>query len=478
MEQVYIINLKKREDRWQEISKNISENSQMLDIVRFEALEPESPALEPGWKFCALSHIAIVEMAKEKDLPFIMVMEDDTVISKNFDPQFSRILGFMKANLDQWDIFNGNASCLNEGDNSSLKVICPFPIIVQIGFGKTTNFMIYNRSSYDRVIALKERYLAITKQSNYAQNAYDRLVCDGMRIITSVPYLTTQLSGYSDIEGRMVNYAGCFTSMGINIIINKIRGKYVFPKLNGGLGNQMFQIACAYGIARDSNSYLVIDPNNYTPCEYRDVNEYWNTYLDFLKPFLPLEGRDKHLRITDEFGYQQIVKDVDRLSVGGCLQNLGYFDRYRKEIQNLFKPKPATIKFLKEKYPWLEQENKVMIHVRRGDYVIKKNFHHNVPKQYYTKCMAKYTDHVFVVFSDDLEWCKEHIPANYYIREKDYVELQMMTLFDKCILANSTFSWWGAYLGNATDVSLPFRWLENGKYPDGLLLEGWRKVEY
>ena len=132
-----------------------------------------------------------------------------------------------------------------------------------------------------------------------------------------------------------------------------------------------------------------------------------------------------------------------------------------------------------------------MIHVRRGDYVKLKHFHHNVPVAYYKKCYDELylTDEniQYVVFSDDIPYCRKEfnsfLPKDtiYIANEKDYIELHMMKYFDIYVIANSTFSWWGAYnsYSNGDEiVYMPYKWLANGETPKGMVLDKWKIIKY
>ena len=86
----YVINLNHRVDRWNKIINNFAKKATCLNPIRFEALQGQ-----PGWKYCALSHLALVNMAKENDLPYIIVSEDDTdIVSDSFDSDWKNIMNF------------------------------------------------------------------------------------------------------------------------------------------------------------------------------------------------------------------------------------------------------------------------------------------------------------------------------------------------------------------------------------------------
>lgn len=207
----YVINLKKRSDRWISINDHTSKRSKLLNLKRFEAFEGN-----PGGIYCALSHIQIVKNAKKNNLPYVLVLEDDNIIKiDNFDDTFSLILSWLNDNKNKWDIFNGNPIGLNNKTikNNYIKSINTTPIIIRYKYGKSCNFIIYNKSSYDKIISLEKIYKnAIkTKKFNYPKFAYDKLFCNNLKHVTSYPYITSQCNGYSNISKKEMDFSNFFS---------------------------------------------------------------------------------------------------------------------------------------------------------------------------------------------------------------------------------------------------------------------------
>ena len=92
-------------------------------------------------------------------------------------------------------------------------------------------------------------------------------------------------------------------------------------------------------------------------------------------------------------------------------------------------------------------------------------------------------EYAFVIFSDDINWCKEYFGESeriYYIDKNiDFVDMCMMSLCDHNIIANSTFSWWGAWLSNSEDVIAPTNWFgsEAGLDDKDLVPERWERID-
>ena len=157
----------------------------------------------------------------------------------------------------------------------------------------------------------------------------------------------------------------------------------------------------------------------------------------------------------------------------GYFQSELYFKAYKNDIMNTF---TLPIKFqenVKRKNTKIVNHPlSVSIHVRRGDYMNIQSVHYIQPIEYYENAIKHYNPKsLFVIFSDDIEWCKKQgvfqSLANkvYVTGEIDYNDLYLMSLCKHNIIANSSFSWWGAYLNlnRKKKVVAPSTWFG----PDG-----------
>lgn len=137
--------------------------------------------------------------------------------------------------------------------------------------------------------------------------------------------------------------------------------------------------------------------------------------------------------------------------IDGFFQSEKYFVRHRQAVLDLFDFSFVSDKFLNDKYPFLKTKRVTSIHVRRGDYVIKPECHPPQTVEYYKKAMDLLRDKtdLFLVSTDDVEWCKDNLAADNVMiidDEKDYIELYVMSLCDNNIICNSSYGWWGAWL--------------------------------
>ena len=170
----------------------------------------------------------------------------------------------------------------------------------------------------------------------------------------------------------------------------------------------------------------------------------------------------------------------------GWFQSENYFKEFAHSIRKEIYPK-KRIRITRELKQILENENTVSVHVRRGDF---KKLHNILPIEYYEKAGEMITNMVenpfFIVFSDDITYVRENMNFGLrclYIDQKygyeDYEELMIMSKCKHHIIANSTFSWWGAWLnGNENKtVIAPRKWFRDKIEGDtNLIPDNWIRV--
>ena len=136
---------------------------------------------------------------------------------------------------------------------------------------------------------------------------------------------------------------------------------FICPRVIGGLGNQLFVLMAAYALAKDENAELVIDPRNYAASPIRKVNTYWDTFLKPLKPYIQYGQRPKVDSVVKEeigFVYNRLIrKEKNRTYLKGYFQSYKYFDKYKRDIQSLFKLNNELYVYLKSKYEWFTNNN-------------------------------------------------------------------------------------------------------------------------
>jgi len=237
--------------------------------------------------------------------------------------------------------------------------------------------------------------------------------------------------------------------------INRRGDCTIIPKLSGGLGNNLFQIANAYALSEKYNLNLSIDYSLDNAANYKDNTfrpHYTNTIFSRIKNE-PAQLINPQIHRESSFEYTQpSVTTNNDVFIEGHFQSYKYFDDYRSGILDLLQPTDEVNTYLNTKYAHIiNNNNTVGVHIRRGDYLKYSHHHHNLSINYY-KNAINYFIHdnpTFIIFSDDIAWCKEHFVGDNFIfieGETDVVDLYLMSMCKHAIISNSTFGWWGAWL--------------------------------
>ena len=255
-----------------------------------------------------------------------------------------------------------------------------------------------------------------------------------------------------------------------NSITSHLKYLGVQPKivmfLNGGLGNQMFQIAAAYSTAKTQNKEMVV--RNTLGTNHSPINYFENIFRKIkVNNTIECEWyREPTRQFTERLHLPYFKDDV---MLFGFFQNENYFIHNRAEILDLFKIEPGREEMLDRKYPECSIRG-AFIHYRRGDYLHNPNYH-IVNDGYYKraieKTLRKHPDAFFYIFTDDLNHCRSldylnELERIIFVEEDDVNSLYLMS---KCfyggIGTNSTFSWWGGWLNKNPDkfVLYPDKWL-------------------
>jgi hypothetical protein len=162
-------------------------------------------------------------------------------------------------------------------------------------------------------------------------------------------------------------------------------------------------------------------------------------------------------------GYLPEMGNVDLF---GYFQSEKYFYNCKRTILDIFKIHETKLE-------------SGFIHIRRGDYVSLPTYHPLQTIDYYQTGMDKLKLNHYYCFSDDIQWCKENLKDHRIEFVENTTEIQDLELMMQCkgsIIANSSFSWWGAFLGNHNNVIIPRNWFgpSIGSYNiEDRLCDGW-----
>lgn len=200
--------------------------------------------------------------------------------------------------------------------------------------------------------------------------------------------------------------------------------------LMGGVGNQAFQVAATVATADKMNCDYYIPTWNNAPMFAGEFNQSNTTLPIYHEP---------------TFHYTEINKT--NVELYGYFQSEKYFSHCENKIRTMFAPAPKVLEKIKWKYGHLlKKQNTCSVHVRRNDYLELSEYHYNLETEYYTTIMQMFPAFHYVCFSDDIEWCKKNIPAQEFIHDSVAVDLHLMSMMKNNIIANSSFSWWAAWL--------------------------------
>ena len=235
----------------------------------------------------------------------------------------------------------------------------------------------------------------------------------------------------------------------------------------GRLANQMFQYASLKGIARNRGYEFSIPPANVF-CKRdpvvatAELNIYDVFGLDKKNKvgLIPNQVLMERMHTFDTELFQNCPDNID---IFGYYQTYKYFEHIEDEIREDFTFDEDLVKSCKEflEYTYVFRDV-IALHIRRGDYVSNPN-HPSQPMEYYQRALEMLPDLDVIVFSDDSEWCKQQeifSSDRFSISEGNTTDadLCLMSLCQYHVIANSSFSWWGAWLAKSKKVIAPKNW--------------------
>ena len=256
----------------------------------------------------------------------------------------------------------------------------------------------------------------------------------------------------------------------------------ISANLMGGLGNYLFQIATAYAYGLNNEKQPLFNTET-TVRVHKDINEYKDNILRNIYWGKP---NNNHVKYNEYgFEYSKIPKIKGSVVLNGHFQSEKYFKEFKYEIINLFSPTKHIIDNIENNFGDLLNGNTCSIHVRRGDYLKLLDHHPVCSMGYYNEAIKLMpNDTTFLIFSDDTDWCKENFVGDNFKIIEGFNDINDLYLMSKCknnIIANSSFSWWGAWLNNnkGKTVIAPNKWFGSAKkdlMTDDVYCENWIKI--
>lgn len=253
---------------------------------------------------------------------------------------------------------------------------------------------------------------------------------------------------------------------------------------SGRLGNQMFQYAALKAASLYTGFKCYIPDHTKTKLDgvYDLTNNKWIEYkLDLLDCFEitspVLANQPTQVFEEESFLFHPAIYQIeDGTAIEGYYQSYRYFEHFEADIRKEFTFKENILR--KSQSIIQQYKNPVAIHVRRGDYVKHPNYWVITP-EYLAAALEKLSDeeHTYLVFSDDIEWCKQVFNEDFIFVEGNtsFEDLCMMSLCQHNIISNSSFSWWAAWLNSnvGKKVVAPSSWFSEPKSLQDLYPSNW-----
>lgn len=261
----------------------------------------------------------------------------------------------------------------------------------------------------------------------------------------------------------------------------------VIIRIKGGLGNQLFQYAAGYSLAKRLNQKVELDSSFFPQqslrgfkleslnVSFRDITEFQNSlvmvyrekYLNKLLRkinirVLPCGKQTSYLLETkSDIVPEFFDMECSNIYLDGYYQSEQYFKEYKKDLIKQFTPNYSSEIEYESVLAEIEGCEAVAVHVRRGDFLNAQNDHNPnhylLGEQYYHNALRYVEEHLenptFFWFSDDIDWVKRNFGEkenfrfiSLHTKHADIDEMMLMKNCKHIIAANSTFSWWASWL--------------------------------
>lgn len=294
--------------------------------------------------------------------------------------------------------------------------------------------------------------------------------------------------------------------------MKKPKEEKVVVKLNGGLGNQMFQWALARMIKELTGMEAYLDMSYFKKryarpyqldvfkVEPKIVEDAWTIFkLDIIwtfRAFLHWEKTFEYLLFSEkQFNFDSGIQKIrPNTYILGFFQSEKYFKSVEKYIREDFEfadlPDEANLKMIRK----INSTPSISLHIRRGDYVQKQRYqdaYATCSLDYYKRAVEhiaqKVPNPTLFIFSDDIEWVKKNLKLPYesvYVShntgKKSFEDMRLMSLCSHNVIANSSFSWWGAWLNKNENkiVVAPEKWFNDKKIVQtDVIPQDWIKIK-
>lgn len=280
----------------------------------------------------------------------------------------------------------------------------------------------------------------------------------------------------------------------------------IILKLMGGLGNQMFQYALYLNL-KAAGKEVYFDLSFYDSAENKKklITDVFLLELPRAKESDIIKIRDSSMKIVDRirrklFGskgkvcidseeeFQREIFEMDNVFLSGYWQSEKYFKNVELQVREKFNFIDNMTEYQKDILKAVKSKNSVAVHIRRGDYLELSEIFGNICTEEYYQKAIKYFEQMekvhFFIFSNDIKYVKQTYHGSDITIVESYSDFPYcnmdMYLMSQCrhkIIANSSYSWWGAWLNNNHDkkVIAPNKWL-NTKSMKDIYCDDWIKI--
>lgn len=447
------INLNRRTDRLEEIQGELGRLS-LKHVERFPAIEEKRGVIG-----CTKSHIECLKIGIEREVDTLMVCEDDLLI---VDPEAldASLKSFLESETP-WDV-------IFIAGNVLFPVVIHSPGAFRVKNCQTTTAYLVKKHYLPTLLANFETSLANAtvrpKDPRWCLDIHWKVLQQKDRWFALRPFSACQRDSYSDIEKRVTSYGKEMLKVGIG------QQKKVVVNLQGGTGNQLFQAAYGFALAKRIGGQVV---RSNVECKSLRQHTGIAQVLGGLPKGKPLgivvnqKGWAFH---EHDDGWITPSWDTDLL-VKGYYQSSKFFREGFPAFFDFIKPSlhiPVIRRKLKMPHP-----STIVLHILRGDYLKHPGIHPSLKKGYYLQAISYLRDLMkgpirIIVCSDDLNWCRNQTWLTSATKKVLFPTLnvrQTLALMSKAsnlIIANSTLSWWGAFLACHRDstakVVAPSHW--------------------
>lgn len=254
----------------------------------------------------------------------------------------------------------------------------------------------------------------------------------------------------------------------------------VVIKLLGGMANQMAQRA--YGIALESRGYdVAFDKSVLIEGTHREYSLKEFSDLRFAAPTKNFVYEGTSLKFNPS-----LLNPPDGSTIIGYFQSERYLQGIEDKVRQTFTFRTPLSSYTTNLKRDIENSNSVFLHVRRKDYVQHQDFHGLPTVEYYRKGL-KYIherrpfDRKIFIFSDDRDWCRENLPKDFTVVDgtNKYEDMQLMMSCKDAVIANSSYSWFGAWLTDRPGkiVVAPHPWFQ-ANIQEEIVPDRWVKIDF